>query len=137
MILTYKSCSRSQQSGMQEQIFFLKSLSISDHFTCHIVLCGCTDYGYPIFHKSKKFEILGQCRRQNMLLPYLNTREWELIFGRAVKGISSPSVRSLCIAMDGDLETVLVAFNALPISMLSIHTMSLHQKLKQSRLQTF
>ena len=45
-------------------------------------------------HKSKKSENLGRCGRQNMLWPYLKIWEWELIFGRAVKAISSPGVRS-------------------------------------------
>ena len=47
-------------------------------------------------HKSKKSENLGQCGTQNMLRPYLRIWEWELIFVRAVKAISSPGVRSLC-----------------------------------------
>lgn len=47
-------------------------------------------------HKSKKSENLGQCGRKNMLRTYLKIWEWELIFGRAVKAISSPGVRSLC-----------------------------------------
>ena len=45
-------------------------------------------------HKSKKSENLGRCGRQNMLRPYLKIWEWEWIFGRAVKAISSPCVRS-------------------------------------------
>ena len=45
-------------------------------------------------HESKKYEYLGWCVRQNMLRPYLKIWEWELIFGRAVKAISSPGVRS-------------------------------------------
>ena len=45
-------------------------------------------------HKSKKSENLGRCGRQNMLRSYLKIWEWELIFGRAVKAISSPGVRS-------------------------------------------
>ena len=48
-------------------------------------------------HRSKKSENLGRCGRQNMLRPYLKIWEWELIFGRAVKAISSPGVRSPCI----------------------------------------
>ena len=32
-----------------------------------------------------------------MLRPYLKIWEWELIIGRAVKAISSPGVRSLCL----------------------------------------
>ena len=40
-------------------------------------------------HKSKKSENLGRCGRQNMLRPYLKIWDWELIFGRAVKAISS------------------------------------------------
>ena len=35
-----------------------------------------------------------QCGRQNMLRPYLKIWEWELIFGCAVKVISSPGVCS-------------------------------------------
>ena len=46
-------------------------------------------------HKSKKSENYGRCGRQNMLRPYL--KFWEWIFGRAVKAISSPGVRSPCI----------------------------------------
>ena len=42
----------------------------------------------------KKSEILGRCGRQNMLRPYLNIWDWDLIFGRAVKAISSPGIRS-------------------------------------------
>ena len=45
-------------------------------------------------HKSKKSENLGRCGRQTMLRPYLNIWDWDLIFGRAVKEISSPGVRS-------------------------------------------
>ena len=48
-------------------------------------------------HKSKISENLGWCGRQNMLWPYLNIWEWDLIFGRAVKAISSPGVRSPCL----------------------------------------
>ena len=47
-------------------------------------------------HKSKISEKLGRCGRQNMLPPYLKIWEWEWIFGRAVKAISSLGVRSLC-----------------------------------------
>ena len=45
-------------------------------------------------HKSKKSENLGRCGRQNMLRPYLKIWDWELIFGHAVKTISSPGVLS-------------------------------------------
>ena len=45
-------------------------------------------------HKSKKSENLGRCGRQNMLRPYLIVWNWELIFGRAVKAISSLDVCS-------------------------------------------
>ena len=45
-------------------------------------------------HKSNKSENLGRCGRQNMLRPYLKIWEWEWIFGRAVKAISSLGVRS-------------------------------------------
>ena len=46
-------------------------------------------------HKSKNSENLGRCGRQNMLRPYLKIWDWDLIFGRAVKAISSPGVHSL------------------------------------------
>ena len=42
------------------------------------------------------YEKLGRCGRQNMLRPYLKIYEWEWIFGRAVKAISSMGVRSPC-----------------------------------------
>ena len=45
-------------------------------------------------HISKKSENLGQCGRQNMLRPYLKIWDWDWIFGRAVKAISSLGVRS-------------------------------------------
>ena len=45
-------------------------------------------------HKSKISEKLGRCGRQNMLWPYLKIWDWEWIFGRAVKAISSLGVRS-------------------------------------------
>ena len=45
-------------------------------------------------HKSKEYENLGWCRRQNMLQPYLKIWDWELIFSCAVKAISSPGVCS-------------------------------------------
>jgi hypothetical protein len=45
-------------------------------------------------HKSKISEKLGQCGRQNMLWPYLKIWDWDWIFGRAVKAVSSLGVRS-------------------------------------------
>ena len=48
-------------------------------------------------HKSKIFEKLGRCGRQNMLRPYLKIWDWDWIFGRAVKAISSLCVRSPCM----------------------------------------
>ena len=45
-------------------------------------------------HKSKISKNLGRCGRQNMLPPYLNIWDWDWIFGRAVKAISSLGVRS-------------------------------------------
>ena len=45
--------------------------------------------------KSKISEKVGRCGRQNMLRLYLKNWEWEWIFGRAVKAISSlGSIRS-------------------------------------------
>ena len=45
-------------------------------------------------HKSKISEKLGRCGRQNMIWPYLKIWDWDLIFGCAVKAISSLGVRS-------------------------------------------
>ena len=45
-------------------------------------------------HKSKKHENLSWCGRQNILWLYLKIWEWEWIFGRAGKTISSPGVHS-------------------------------------------
>jgi hypothetical protein len=41
-------------------------------------------------------EKLGRCGRQNMLWPYIKIWDWDRIFGRAVKAISSLGVRSPC-----------------------------------------
>ena len=58
-----------------------------------------TDYGHPMnWHKSKISEKFGRCGRQNMLRPYLKIREWEWIFGRAVRAIFCLGVRSLCVS---------------------------------------
>ena len=83
--LLIKSCSR---------------LSESEIWTC----TRTTDTQWR--HKSKKSENLGRCGRQNMLQPYLKIWEWEWIFGRAVKAISSPGVRSpwTCICWMGSLD---------------------------------
>ena len=45
-------------------------------------------------HKSKISEKLGRSGRQNMLPPYLKIWDWDWIFGRVVKPISSLGVRS-------------------------------------------
>ena len=47
-------------------------------------------------HKSKISDKLGRCGRQNTLPPYLKIWDWDWIFGRAVKAISSLGVRSPC-----------------------------------------
>ena len=46
--------------------------------------------------KSNISEKLGWCGSQNMLRPYLKIWDWDWIFGRAVKAISSLGVRSPC-----------------------------------------
>ena len=61
-------------------------------------------------HKSKKSEILGQCGRQNMLRLYLKIWDWDLIFGRAVKAISWPGVRSPCYAQKVYMTWILLWF---------------------------
>ena len=45
-------------------------------------------------HKSKKSEKSGRWGRQNMLPPYLKIWDWDWVFCRAVKAISSLGVRS-------------------------------------------
>ena len=55
-----------------------------------------------LFCKSKISDKFGRCGIQNMLRPYLKIWDWDLIFGRAVKAISSPGVRSLCLKLSGD-----------------------------------
>ena len=47
-------------------------------------------------HKSKISESLGRCGGQNMLRPYLKIWDWDWIFGRAVRAISSLGVHSPC-----------------------------------------
>jgi hypothetical protein len=64
-------------------------------------------------HKSKKSENLGWCVRQNMLQPYLKIWEWEWIFERAVKTISSPGVRSLWVKLS---DTCWFRFRGFPDS---------------------
>ena len=43
-------------------------------------------------HKSKISEELGLCGKQNMLWPYLKIWEWEWVFGRSMKDISTLGV---------------------------------------------
>ena len=47
-------------------------------------------------HKSKKSEKLDRCGSKNMLRPYLKIWDWDLIFGSALKTISSLGIPSLC-----------------------------------------
>ena len=61
------------------------------------VLARTTDTQWR--HKSKISEKLGRCGRQNMLRPYLKIWDWDWIFGRAVKAISSLGVRSPWICL--------------------------------------
>ena len=61
-------------------------------------------------HKSKTSEKLGRCGRQNMLPPYLKIWEWEWIFGRAVKAISSLGVRSPWFCLTNLLNLVILSF---------------------------
>ena len=68
-------------------------------------------------HKSKISEKLGRCGRQNMLWSYLKI--WELIFGCAVKAISSLGVRSPCYR---------ISFITFPVS--HLHAYLLHNFLE-------
>ena len=44
--------------------------------------------------KQRNLKFLANMADKNMLRPYLKIWDWDLIFGRAVKAISSPGVRS-------------------------------------------
>ena len=65
---------------------------VSFHYPALLGITRTTDTQWR--HKSKESENLGRCGRQNMLRPYLKIWGWDLIFGRAVKAISSLGVRS-------------------------------------------
>ena len=62
-------------------------------------------------HKSKISENLGRCGRQNMLPPYLKIWDWDWVFGRAVKTISSLGVRSPCLGMYHKVVSSTLLFN--------------------------
>ena len=51
-----------------------------------------------------------------MLRPYLGIWDWDLIFGRAVKAISSPSVPSLCLFQQTVLTVIILAPSPLEFS---------------------
>ena len=63
-------------------------------------------------HKSKKSENLGRCGRQNMLRSYLKIWEWEWIFGRAVKAVSSLGVLSPWCPTQADVVIYTMANSA-------------------------
>ena len=56
--------------------------------------------------QSKNSEIFGWYRRKNMLRPYLKIWDWDLIFGCAVKGISSQAsvVREIIHDLNHDIK---------------------------------
>ena len=71
-------------------------MSISkDNVTNRLELDRTRTTDTQLRHKSKKSEKLGRCGRQNMLTLNLKIWDWDRIFGRAVKAISSLGVRSL------------------------------------------
>ena len=75
--------------------FLTWQLMLGSLYRYHFLSCPwTTDTQWR--HKSKISEKLGRCGRKNMLRPYLKIWEWEWIFGRAVKAISSRGVRSPC-----------------------------------------
>ena len=71
-------------------IFFHKILNFLSFLCCFRSQTTDTQWR----HKSKISERLGRCGRHNMLWPYLKIWDWDWIFGRAVKAISSFGVRS-------------------------------------------
>ena len=78
------------------QKYWKKSSNWFWHFLLIVLTMdyGRTDRDTQWRHKSKKSENLGRFGRQNMLRPYLKIWDWDLIFGRAVKAISSLGIRS-------------------------------------------
>ena len=59
-----------------------------DHFAPHSLWLQARTTDTQWRHKSKKSEILGRYGRQYLLWPFLKIRDWDLIFGHAVKAIS-------------------------------------------------
>ena len=90
-----KMCNVDFSSSLNIFIDFLQKWSLFLIWQpCCSLLPRTTDTQWR--HKSKISENLGWCGRQNMLRPYLNIWDWDWIFGRAVKAISSLGVRSPC-----------------------------------------
>ena len=83
----------------------------------------------------RNLEKLGRCGRQNMLWPYLKLWEWELIFSRALKAISSLGVRSPCmyVAEKALLKFYIDLVNliAFSFSKLSVITVNCLEDLRQ------
>ena len=68
------------------------------HIAIHLLLIHVHGLRTPNEGIDKKeSEIVGQCGRQNILWLYLKIWDWDLLFGRAVKTISSPGVPSPCV----------------------------------------
>ena len=72
----------------------MRYLFLKFHFKTEYQVARTTDT--QCRHKSKISEKFGRCGKQNMLPPYLKNWDWDWIFGRAVKAISSLGVRSPC-----------------------------------------
>ena len=93
LVVQWWSRKRFEQNGAK--LFLIElHLNLRIHYDLRRFLFESTDTQWR--HESKKSENLGRCGRQNILQPYLKIWEWELIFGRAVKTISSPGVLSPC-----------------------------------------
>ena len=91
-----KSPSSALSHKLQSQVYFYWVwVTISRLCSFMYWVHKSMDYESQWSYKIKKK--LGQYGRQNMLRPNLKIWEWEWIFGRTVKAISSLCVRSLCI----------------------------------------
>ena len=97
--ITYK-CSRHQNLKHSSQHWFQLCLNIPRcKKKIQVGIINGIKHGLRTPNEGINQEIsenLGRCGRQNMLPPYLKIWEWEWIFGRAVKVISSLDVRSPC-----------------------------------------
>jgi hypothetical protein len=88
-------CTSSQDFYTITLFLFIYSIQINNEKKRLVWLTDTRTTDTQWRHKSQKSENLGRFGRQNMLGPYLKIWDWDLIFGRTVKAVSSLGVRSL------------------------------------------